>query len=83
MAEALAVEGIDEEIALLRVRLRRAIEEHPDDFRLMSAGVDLIVKAAATRYRLSGPASDDLAESLSTTLRGIGLQLFPEGFGDG
>jgi hypothetical protein len=49
---ALEIEGVDEEIALLRLRIRTALEEHPDDLPLMFKGVDLLAKMVATRYRL-------------------------------
>lgn len=83
LAEALAVEGLDDEIALLRLRLRRAIEANPDDLQLMTKGIEMLVKAVNARYRLSKEAAADLGESLAATLRGIGGQLYPEGFGDG
>ena len=69
---ALAVEGLDEEIAVLRLRLRQAIEERPDDLALMFKGIELMAKVVATRYRLSKKAERDLAASLANVIRGVG-----------
>ncbi len=82
LEEAHAVEGLDDEIALLRLRLRQAIEDNPDDFQLMTKGVDMLVKAVNARYRLSKQATSNLSEHLAATLRSIGSQLYPEAFAD-
>ena len=81
--EARTVEGLDEEIALLRLRLRQAIEDNPDDFLLMTKGIEMLVKAVNARYRLSKQDAATLSDHLAAALRGIGGQLFPEAFGDG
>src|SRR5688572_16365800 len=65
MPIALEIEGMEEELALLRLRLRSAIEERPDDLPLMFRGIELIARAVATRYRLSKRAEKDLASSLA------------------
>ncbi|HEU4760128.1 MAG TPA: hypothetical protein VFT91_09135 [Dehalococcoidia bacterium] len=77
LGEAAAVEGLDDEIALLRVRLRRALGERPEDMQLLVRGLDLLVKAVATRYRLSPRARRDLAENLAGVLSSLGDQLLP------
>lgn len=69
---ALKVEGMDDEIALLRLRLRTALTESPDDLTLMLRGIDLLARAVATRYRLSKRAERDLADSLANVVRGLG-----------
>ena len=78
---AIEIEGVDEEIALLRLRIRAALEEHPDDLPLMFKGIDLLAKMVATRYRLSKRAERDLAASLANVIRGLG-DLWPEAQSD-
>jgi hypothetical protein len=82
MVEAAEVEGLDQEIALLRTRLRKVVDEKRDDFPLMLRGVDLLVKAVSARYRLSKEAEADLAASIANVVRGVGGQLLPEAFQD-
>ena len=83
LIEARGVAGLDEEIALLRLRIRQALEGSPEDLQLMTKGIETLVRAVNARYRLSKEATADLSESLAATLRSIGGQLYPEGFGDG
>ncbi len=74
------MEGLDEEIALLRVMLKEALEGRPQDMQLIAKGVDLLVKAVAAKYRLSPKAQRDLSDSIAGVVRGIGTALYPEGF---
>ncbi len=71
------VEGLDDEIALVRVRLKRAIGHHPENIELLSKGMEILVRAVAARYRLSPKSRKDLADSLAATLNSLGDQLLP------
>lgn len=81
--EAAGIEGLDDEVALLRVRLRRALRDRPEDYGLMIKGIALLVRAVSARYRLSPAARRDLADSLADTLDRLGRALFPETAGGG
>lgn len=74
------IEGLDEEIALLRTKLREVVAEHPQNLPLMLRGIELLVKAVSARYRLSKRAEQDLAESIAGVVRGVGGLLLPEAF---
>jgi hypothetical protein len=82
LSEAAEMGGLDDEIAVLRVKLRTAMEENPQDVKLMFKGVELLVKALAARYRLSRQAEDELSEKVEAVLRDLGAPLYPEVFGD-
>jgi hypothetical protein len=71
------IEGLDDEIALMRVRLKRAVEERPGDLQLLVKGLDMLARAVGTRYRLSPKSRKDLAENLAATLNSLGDQLLP------
>lgn len=71
---AAEVEGLDQEIAVLRLRLRQVLAERPDDWQLMFKGIDLLAKAVATRYRLSRKSERDLARSLTEALEAEGVR---------
>ena len=77
LAEARRVDGLDEEIALLRVRLRSALEHRPEDFDLLRDGIALLVRAVSTQYRLSPKARKDLANRMAAVLNSIGDQILP------
>jgi hypothetical protein len=73
--------GIDEEIAVVRLRLRSALEQHPEDLKLMAKGVDLLVKALSVRYRLSKDEKADLSAGIKGILKEVGGNLCPEVIG--
>jgi hypothetical protein len=50
---ALAVDGFDEEIAALRLRLRGALKERPGDMELVLRGMDTLRRMVASKYGLS------------------------------
>ncbi len=74
---AYEIEGLAHEIATLRVKLNTAIDEHPTDLKLISAGVDMLVKAVATQYRLSPKSKKDLAERMAAVLNSFGDHILP------
>ena len=74
------IEGLDEEIALLRARLSTWIKEHPEDINTLLKSIDVLAKILATRYRISKKARENLAEAITSVLREIGGALYPEGF---
>ena len=80
LPNARKVEGLDEEIALLRVRLFRAAQERPESLDLLVHGISMLVRAVATRYRLSPQAQQDLAGSIEGVINGIGRSLGMEEF---
>lgn len=77
MPAAREMEGLADEIATLRVRLRTALGERPEDFKLMLDGVGMLVKAVAAEYRLSPKARKDLADNITAVLNSVGDQLLP------
>jgi hypothetical protein len=80
--EAAEVDGLDGEIAVLRMRLRQSLRKRPEDLPLMLRGLELLVKAVSARYRLSPAAEEDLAAAIASVVRGVGGQLIPEAFSD-
>lgn len=64
LEDALGVEGINEEIALLRLRLREAIAEHPEDIELMFKGAALLARLVQTKFNLSKEDAGDLKAAI-------------------
>lgn len=80
LEQASEIEGLDEEIAVLRMKLRDVLSRRPADLPLMLRGIDLLVKAVSARYRLSKEAEEDLSDSIAGVVRGVGGLLLPEAF---
>lgn len=62
--DAMDVEGIDQEIGLLRVRLREALREHPEDIELMFKGAALLARLVQTKFNLSKEDAGDLKAAI-------------------
>ena len=82
LPKARMAEGLDEEIALLRIRLHRVAQEHPEQLELLLKGVNSLVRAVAMKYKLSDKPAEDLSKNIAGVLRGIGGALEPERFGE-
>lgn len=89
LIEANEIEGVDEELALVRVRLvemMRHGDGAPDDgrtqYELMLKSVELIARMVATRYRMSPRRKQDLVDHIAGALRVLGEQFLPQAQGD-
>ena len=82
LSKARSEKGLDEEIALLRVRLHAIAQEHPEQFELLLKGVNALVRAVAVKYKMSDQPADDLSKHILGVLRGIGAALEPERFSE-
>ena len=78
LSRAKQVQGLDEEIALLRLRLSRLTEEQPENLELLIKGIGMLVRAVSAKYKLSHKAEEDLYQSLLGVLQGVGSVLLPE-----
>lgn len=76
LPEARQIEGLDEEIAVLRMQLRNLLaEKTPEDIeavKLKIRSIETLLKAVVTKYRLSPKAEEDLSQSIKGVLEGIG-----------
>jgi hypothetical protein len=71
------LKNLEEEIAVLRVRLKTALKDHPEDYALLVRGIGMLVRAVAAQYRLSPRSSKDLSESLAAVLTRFGDIIMP------
>jgi len=77
LAAAGAVHGLEQEIAVLRLRLRRLLSERPDDFALTVRAIELLVRAVNAAGRAAPADEHGVLERLSAGLGGI-LDLLSE-----
>jgi hypothetical protein len=67
LAAARSVEGLQDEIAVLRIRLREALAEHPEDAPLVERGVRLLIHSLLAEHRLSSREARGLTEAVTAT----------------
>lgn len=78
LSQARDLEGLDEEIALLRVRLRALAAEDAENLASFLKGMELLVRAVGARYRLSKKDQEDLMDSVMAVLEGVGGAMLGE-----
>jgi len=75
LEEASHVEGIDEEIALLRVKLRELLEEQPERIDLHFEAANIIARLVRTRYQITREQKKSLKEAIQKVLTEVAMPL--------
>lgn len=78
LSQAREVDGLDEEIALLRLRLKEVLCRHPENMPLLLRAMELLVKAVSTKYRLSKDDKESLSNAVSGVLKEVGGAVLPQ-----
>jgi len=69
------VEGIDDEIALLRVKIKSILEKDPENIRLLMEATNILARLVKTRYNISKEQKKGLREAIGNVLKDIALPL--------
>ena len=73
---ASGIDGIDEEIALLRVEIKRAIASGDDRvLRVLVQATNALERLVRTRYKITAQQRTGLKEAITTVLRDVALPL--------
>ncbi len=72
---AAGVEGIDDEIALLRVKIKSLLEHDPENIQLIMQAASTLERLIRTRYRISKEQGKGLKEAIGNVLRDVALPL--------
>ena len=75
LEEASYVEGIDEEIALLRVKLRELVQNQPDRIDLHLEAANTIARLIRTRYQITKEQKKSLKEAIAKVLAEVAIPL--------
>ncbi len=73
--QATRVEGLDDEIAMLRVRIKSVLKHDPDNMKLISQATNALAKLVSTRYNISKQDKKGLKEAINTVLKDVALPL--------
>ena len=72
---ATGVNGIDDEIALLRVKIKSILEHDPENIKLIMEATNTLAKLIKTKYNISKEDKKGLKEAIGNVLRDIALPL--------
>ncbi|HEY49572.1 MAG TPA: hypothetical protein G4O13_05960 [Dehalococcoidia bacterium] len=72
---AQGVEGIDDEIALLRVKIKSLLENDPENVKLIMDATSALARLVMTRYRISSAQKRALTDAIGKVLQGLAIPL--------
>jgi len=72
---AAGVEGIDDEIALLRVKIKSILAHDPDNVKLIMQATNTLAGLVKTRFNISKEDKKGLKEAIGNVLKDIALPL--------
>jgi uncharacterized protein YjcR len=73
--QATSVEGIDEEIALLRVKIKSLVAHDPENVRLIMQATNTLARLIKTRYNIGKEDKKGLKEAIANVLKDVALPL--------
>lgn len=73
LKSAVALEGIDNEIAVMRVQIKKLIRA--DDFEELTRCTNALCRMLMTRYTVEGKAKKGIREAITNVLRDIAVPL--------
>ena len=72
---ALGVEGIDDEIAVLRVKIKSLLENDPENVKLITPATNALARLVHTRYRLDAQQKKGLKDAITNVPRDVAVPL--------
>jgi len=75
---ATEVEGLDSEIALMRVKIQSLIAHDPENLQMITKAVTALARVIMRKYNISKPDQKTFAEAMQNALKGI---IIPAGVG--
>ena len=69
------VNGIDDEIALLRVKIKSILDDDPKNVRLIVEATNALERLVRTKYKISKEQRKGLKEAIGNVLREVALPL--------
>jgi len=72
---ASGVSGIDDEISLLRVKIKSVLEKDPENINLIMRATNTLAGLVKTRYNITKEQKKGLKDAISNVLRDVALPL--------
>jgi len=72
---AAGVNGIDDEIALLRVKIKSIVENDPENIRLIMEATNTLARLIRTRFNITKEQKKGLKEAIGNVLREVAIPL--------
>jgi hypothetical protein len=69
------VDGIDDEIALLRLKIKSLLENDPDNIRLITEATDALSRLVVARYKIGASHKKALVNAIGGVLKNLAVPL--------
>jgi len=75
LEEAAHIEGLDDEIAVLRLKFRQLLANHPERIDLQIKLANTLARLIRTRYNITPEQKNTLREAIATVLKDVAIPL--------
>jgi len=75
LAEAADIDGLDNEIAVLRLKLRQLLQDHPDEIDLQIRLAGALARLIRTKYQITPEEKKHLTDAISKVLHDVAIPL--------
>ena len=72
---AQGIEGIDDEIALLRIKIKSLLEKDPENIKTIMEATNTLARLVTTRYRITTDQKKALTNAIGNVLQGLAIPL--------
>ena len=72
---AQGIEGIDDEIALLRIKIKSLLENDPENMKMIMEATNTLARLVMTRYRITTDQKKALTNAIGNVLQGLAIPL--------
>lgn len=72
---AQGVQGIDDEIALLRLKIKSLLENDPENVKLIMEATSTLARLVMTRYKITASQKKALTDAIGNVLANLALPL--------
>src|SRR5512139_1336670 len=73
--QAAGIEGLDNEISLLRMKISSLLKEQPDNIRLLMAADEILTRMVKVRYKMNQAQRNGLREGITNIIKDIAVPL--------
>ena len=73
--QAIQAEGLDEEIALLRVKIKSLVEHDPENVKLIIQAINMLMKTIIARYDISKNDTNAILDAVGNVMKNIALPM--------
>jgi len=74
-SKAASLEGVNEEISLLRVVIKKILDDDPENTKMLIAAVNLLAKLVKIRYTITPEQKQSLREAIQNIIKDVGVPL--------